>query len=345
MSRIKEFTLSYEALNEEGTFSEGDTVSGRVTLTLSRDTKVKCLLVKAKGEARVSWSEGMGDDSRSYSAHRRYFKIKECLVAENGTVLSEGVHHFKFRIELPQGEMPSSFMAIHGKVVYMLEAKLSRSWRMPSRVQKVICFLSRSLTHPQQITCPQSGSVNKEMGIFSKEQVQMSATVNRKVCAPGDTLSVFAKIHNSSSKTMRPKFSLHQAIVYRASGSTKTSDQSLCKGVGETIAVNSEETVSCQLKIPEDTLYSLQNCDILSNNYYLKVYLDIRFASDPEVVFPLVIVPAGFANLHPVEAMGPYPVGPVGGPGYSDFPSPAFPVGPHHQWPQQPSPYGFSAAP
>lgn len=97
--------------------------------------------------------------------------------------------------------------------------------------------------------------------------------------------------------------------------------------------------------------------------------MDISFAIDPEVVFPLVIVPSSFAALQPGEAVGPYPAGAVGGPSYSDFPPPAFPVGPYpvpaaaygnpapdptqhanitsgynNQWPQQAAPYGFPTA-
>ncbi|XP_076587325.1 arrestin domain-containing protein 3-like [Chaetodon auriga] len=344
MSPIKDFTLTHEALNEEDTFSEGDPVSGTVTFTLSKDTKVKSLFIKAKGEARVHWTEGSGDNKKSYSAHRRYFKVKEYLLGENteGTVLPQGVHCFKFRLAIPQGEMPSSFKGFHGSIAYTLEAKMSRSWRWPTGAHKELNFVSRSISNHCQVMCPLSGTVGKEVGVFSKGQVSMSATVNKKVCAPGDTLSVVAKICNSSSKTMKPKFSLQKKVVYRASGSTNSTDQSLCKMVGETITENSEETVSCQIKVPDDVIPSLDNCEILSVEYYLKVYLDISFAFDPEVVFPLFIVPSHVAALYPGEAMGPYPAGATGAPSYSDFPAPAIPTGPYPV-PAGPGPYGYPA--
>lgn len=82
MSPIKDFKLSYEALNNEGIFSEGDTIAGTVTFTLTKETKMKSLVVKVKGEARVHWTEGTGDGENSRSDHRRYFKDKEYLVEE-----------------------------------------------------------------------------------------------------------------------------------------------------------------------------------------------------------------------------------------------------------------------
>lgn len=84
MSPIKDLHLVYEYLNEDGTFSEGDTITGTVSFTLTEATKVKGLMVKAKGDVNVHWTHGSGDSEESYSAHERYFKVKEYLIAETG---------------------------------------------------------------------------------------------------------------------------------------------------------------------------------------------------------------------------------------------------------------------
>ncbi|XP_039875432.1 arrestin domain-containing protein 3-like isoform X1 [Simochromis diagramma] len=342
MSRIKDFNVTYGTIDESDTFSEGDTIVGTVSFSLTKAIKVKSVSVKAKGDANVHWSEGSGDDERSYSDHRRYFKVKELLVAENakGTSLPQGVHYFKFRLKIPEGNMPSSFTGCHGKVVYMVEAKISRSWRWPSTVQKEIKFVSKAFLHTVQVMantamCPQSSTVSKKMSGLSKGQVQMSATINRTVCFPGETLSVATKICNSSSKDMKLKFKLQERIVYRAGCSSTSSEKTLFKKVGDNINPNSEESVSCQVKIPVDVII-LHNCEIISVEYYIKVYVDISFATDPEVVFPLVIVPPSFAAFQPGEALGPYPSGTAGAPSYSDFTS-------FNQWPQGAPPYEFSA--
>uniref|UniRef100_A0A3Q3LUH6 Arrestin C-terminal-like domain-containing protein n=1 Tax=Mastacembelus armatus TaxID=205130 RepID=A0A3Q3LUH6_9TELE len=321
-----DFGLTYEALNEEGTFSEGDTLTGTISFALTKEIKVKSLFVKVKGDANVHWTEGSGDDERSYSAHRRYFKVKEYLIAENAKGEPKGVS---------ETDMPSSFTGLHGKIVYMLEAKMSRSWRWPSKVQKHINFVSKFHQQLHQVNV--SGTL-QEITQMETFFWKICSFINFMIVLIGDTLSVVAKICNSSSKKVRPKFSLQQKTVYRAEGSTNTSEKNLCKIVGDTIPSNSEETVSCQVKIPADSIYSLSNCEIISIEYYLKVYLDISFAIDPKVVFLLVIVPPSLATSQP---LGPYPAGAVGGPSYSDFPPPFFPFEP--PVPAGPGAYGYPA--
>ncbi|XP_030592783.1 arrestin domain-containing protein 3-like isoform X2 [Archocentrus centrarchus] len=244
----------------------------------------------------------------------------------SGISLPKGVHISKFRFKIPEGTMPSSFSGCSGKVVYMIEAVITRSWRWPSKVQREIKFISKSFQHTAQVMCPQSGSVSKKMSGLSKGEVQLTATINRRVCFPGETLSVVAKIHNSSSKDTKPKFKLQQQTVYRAGSSTKYSEKTLFKMVGDTVSPNSVVSASCQMKIPHD-VQILQNCDIISVEYCMKVYLDISFAFDPEVVFPLVIIPSRFAAMQSGEAGWAYPPGVAGAPSYSDFISPAFPAG------------------
>ncbi|XP_034451206.1 arrestin domain-containing protein 3-like [Hippoglossus hippoglossus] len=208
--------------------------------------------------------------------------------------------------------MPSSFKGRHGKIVYKLEAKLSRSWQWPLRRQCKIRFFSKSPQHLDQVVM--YGSVNKDMGIISKREVKMLATVDRRIYSPGDTVSVFVNIHNSSSKQMKPKFSLQQETKYSTGASTKTCVTILCKMVGDAISAKSQEMVSCQLKIPDDTIYTVINSELVSVQYYLKVYLDISFATDPEVVFPLVIAPSSIANVVLGQAVETNPAGASGGP-------------------------------
>ncbi|XP_025767757.1 arrestin domain-containing protein 3 isoform X2 [Oreochromis niloticus] len=327
MSPIKDLNVIYIATSEDNTFSPGDIIVGAVIFRLTKDVKVKSVSLKAKGDAVAQWSEG----NTSYFSKRRYFKVKSYVVEKNpnGTVLPQGVNSLFFAFKLPDCDMPSSFQSKNGSISYMLEAKISRSWHWSSDAQKEIKFMSKSIPYTAQMMCPQSGSVSKNMGGLSKGQVQMSATINRGVCSPGETLSLVAKIRNSSSKEMRPKFKLQQKIVYSCKEHTNPTFKTLCKMVGDIISPNSEQTVSCKMKIPGDVAPTLQNCDVISVEYYVTVYLDISFAFDPEVTFPLVILPSRLAPIWPDEAVG-QSVGEAGAAkatSYNNSSSPALPIG------------------
>lgn len=85
MPAIKSLTMTYVAVREDGTFSEGDTITGKVTLALFKSTTVESLFVKLKGDASVRWTVKSGDKTITYDAQRRYFKLKQMLIPESAT--------------------------------------------------------------------------------------------------------------------------------------------------------------------------------------------------------------------------------------------------------------------
>ncbi|KAM9393970.1 arrestin domain-containing protein 3-like [Pholidichthys leucotaenia] len=363
MSPIKDFDLSYQAVNKDATFSPGDTITGTVTFSLNEDTKVKKVVVKAEGQAHVRFRKGTGDRRKTHFATRRYFKVKKYHVEEKdgGTVLPKGHHHFNFSLKIPQGDVPPSFKGFHGNITYMLQAKISRSWHVPSITKKPFKLLSNFSRYADRAMSPQHLSMNQGKSTIS-------ATVDRMACSPGDTISIVAKV--SSSKTVKPKFKLVQIMKYFAVGASDTTLQTLIKMAGDEVKPGSTETVSCQLRVPHNAEYTIQNCDIIRVEHRLKVYLDISWAVDPEVEFPLVIIPSRPARTQFGEAKGPYPHGVAGEPSYSDFPPPTFVTGfyspptvsstthypapdpsqlagtssYYNQWPQPAPPYGYPNA-
>ncbi|XP_018524735.1 arrestin domain-containing protein 3 [Lates calcarifer] len=349
MPSIKSFTMTYDALNESRTFSEGDRITGKVTLVLFKDTKVLKLFVKAKGDGSVSWSTTSGDRNHTYSAGRRFFKLKQFLIQEasHETIIPQGIHHYNFSFNIPQGTswskgLPSSFKGNHGKIVYKLEAVLSRSWRMDRTLKEELQFASKSFPPRHSLMSQQVGSTNEEMGLFSKGHVRLNVTVDRKAYAPGETVDIVANIDNSSSSEMTPKFKFTQEVVYCARGNTKFEENVIHKVLDNCVKPKTQKQVRCAFKIPQFQTLTILNCDILSVKYYVKVYLDIRFASDPKVVFPVIILPPELAlGPQPDVAAEPYPAGAAGGPSDSDFhspgvcmsPYPAFPHSAIHEYP------------
>ncbi|XP_044225350.1 arrestin domain-containing protein 3-like [Thunnus albacares] len=350
MPSIQSLTMTYDALNEDRTFSEGDTLTGKVTLALLKEITVKSFFVKAKGDAHVCWTVYSGDGSFTYSSHRRYFKLKQFFVPEGSkdTVIPRGTHVYKFSIKLPSVSMPTSFKGTYGDIVYTLEAKLSRSWRFDRTVEQEINFVSKSFPNLQSLMSRQVGSTEKEMGPFSKGQVKMDAIIDRRAYAPGETVVIVAKINNASSSDMTPKFSLTQNVVYRANSNTKHESNVIQKLCDNCIKSKTQKEVRCVMKIPCKQMQTIHNCEIISVEYYLKAYLDISFAFDPEVVFPLVIIPRDLApGSQSGVSVGLYPTEVSQGPSNSDFPPSAvamgYPASPHSGGYRYPGAQQYSA--
>ncbi|XP_077378786.1 arrestin domain-containing protein 3-like isoform X2 [Festucalex cinctus] len=343
MPAIKSLTMVYDALNEDGTFSEGDPIRGKVTLVVEKPTAVQSFFVKVKGDAHVRWTTRSGNHNHTHSANRRYFKLKQFLIEEsaNETVIPPGVHVYNFNFTIPSTSMPSSFRGTHGKIVYILEAKLSRSWKVDKTADKVIVFHSKSFPHLQSLMLRQVAEKDKELGVFSSGKVHMEVTVDRMAYAPGETAVVVAKIRNSSSSDMTPKVRLSQVIVYTASSSTKHENRTINKMAHQIIGPHSEKEVKWAVKIPTNQEPTIKNCEIISLEYILKVYLDISFAFDPEVTFPVIIIPPDLASASQQAVSGP-----SWGPHSSDFhpaaaSAPCYPPSTHRYEGAQP----YSVAP
>lgn len=87
----------------------------------------------------------------------------------------------------------------------------------------------------------------------------------------GETIAIVAKINNSSSSEMTPKFKLICDVVYRAQGNTKHESSTVASAADHCVASQTHRTVSCALQIPGNLILSIQNCDIITVEYRLKV--------------------------------------------------------------------------
>ena len=71
---VKAFSVSYNRINNEDTFTAGDFISGDIKLELSKDCKINSLFVQIKGKANVSWEDGKG-----FSSKVKFFSIKQFI--------------------------------------------------------------------------------------------------------------------------------------------------------------------------------------------------------------------------------------------------------------------------
>ncbi|KAF4074403.1 hypothetical protein AMELA_G00239040 [Ameiurus melas] len=139
---------------------------------------------------------------------------------------------------------------------------------------------------------PQHRYKEKKLKFFTSASVVMDVYTEKMGFHLGEEIKVKIDIVNNSSRTVKPKFTLYQKQSFFASKKRKVHTKVLLKEKGDRIDPSAEQSVTKVLNVPADTCVSILNCRVLKVEYRLKVYLDIKFARDPQIKLPLVIFPA-----------------------------------------------------
>ncbi|XP_077418343.1 arrestin domain-containing protein 3-like [Vanacampus margaritifer] len=292
-NNVKNFSVEYNPINQSNEFTSGDYIAGRIAFQLTTDCKVESLWVKMKGKAKVRWVEHYGKAVVVYQNKEKYFSIKTFVFQEGygNNVVTQGSHTYPFTFQIPQLNLPSSFKGSHGKIKYTLEANLSRSMRTDSKAKTHFIVMNKSHSDPMLMS-PQQGITDKKMNIFSSGTVGMEVNIEKTGYFQGEGIKVVAYILNKSSRDIRPKYCLYKKYSYFASSKRKVETKKILKEVGESIPPSAGQSVTRIITIPPTTCPSILNCNIIKAEYRLKVYLDVKYASDPEIKFPVVVLPS-----------------------------------------------------
>ncbi|KAI1900414.1 hypothetical protein AGOR_G00049700 [Albula goreensis] len=292
---MPKLSIIYNVINEENVFKSGDVISGKLILEISKETKIDYLLIKAKGKARVVWSEQYGKTTVVYYDKEKFFKLEHYLIQDQkvggGSVVRGGFHEYPFAFQIPMGNMPSSFKADFGKINYTLKAKLGRPMKVPTKAKTEFTFLSNDDIDTPLLMEPQFGERKEKMKVFTSGNIAMNIHTERMAYLQGEGLKVMVEIENNSSRKIVPKFSLYQKQSHFAKGKRRVVTKQILKEVGDPISASEHQSITRVLSIPTTVSPTIVNCKVLHVEYRMKVYLDISFAKDPEIKFPIVILP------------------------------------------------------
>uniref|UniRef100_A0A8C4IWZ1 Arrestin C-terminal-like domain-containing protein n=1 Tax=Dicentrarchus labrax TaxID=13489 RepID=A0A8C4IWZ1_DICLA len=178
-------------------------------------------------------------------------------------------------------------------------------------------------------------NTEKKMKLFTSGAVGMDVNINRTGFHQGEGIKVVASIHNKSSREIRPKYCLYRKYSYFAKGKRRVETKDILKEVGDAIPPSAGQTVTRIITIPPTMGMSILNCRVLKAEYRLRVYLDVKYASDPEIKFPIVILPA--LQEPDGEDVPAYPTY-----GYEAFASPSAPPPPYGTYGMYPSLMDFN---
>ncbi|XP_041658023.1 arrestin domain-containing protein 3-like [Cheilinus undulatus] len=247
-----------------------------------------------KGKAEVEWTEHYGRTVVVYHKKEKYFSLQKAVLQANhgNNVISPGCHVYPFTFQIPAENLPSSFKGSYGKIKYTLEAILSRSMRMDSKAKTEFTLIyNGNLNSDPELMAPQEQAFEEKMKVFTSGSVGMHVKIARTGFHQGEGMQVVAAIQNRSSREVKPKYCLYRKCSYFATGERKVETKDILKEVGDPIPPSVSQTVTRTIIIPPDTPVSVLNCQILKVEYRLKVYLDVKYAIDPKLKFPIIILP------------------------------------------------------
>uniref|UniRef100_A0A3B4ZY87 Arrestin C-terminal-like domain-containing protein n=1 Tax=Stegastes partitus TaxID=144197 RepID=A0A3B4ZY87_9TELE len=257
-NNVKSLSVGFNPINESNIFTSGDVITGQITLELSKECKIDSLYVKLKGKAKVKWTESYGRTVVTYHSKDKYFSLKRSPA------------HIPVRTPRIFLELPSSFHGKYGKILYTLEANLSRSMKIDSKAKAEFTLIHKGIPDPM-LMIQQQGNIDKKMKLFNSGTVGMDVNIEKTGFHQGN-------------------YCLYRKYSYFAKGRRKVDTKDIVKEEGEAVPPSAGQTITRIITIPPTTPASELNCKIIKVEYRLRVYLDVKYASDPEIKFPIVIL-------------------------------------------------------
>uniref|UniRef100_A0A3Q3M4T6 Arrestin domain-containing protein 3-like n=1 Tax=Mastacembelus armatus TaxID=205130 RepID=A0A3Q3M4T6_9TELE len=272
---IKHFSIEYDAINSKNTFTNGDTINGRIIVEVSKQTRIQSLVLIATGKARVCWQEQYGDNHHVYWADEKYYSVQHHILREarqDGTeVIAKGRHIFPFSFKIPDRKLPSSFKSSVGKIVHKFRAELKRSLKLTKKAKAHFTFVSKADMDIPGLMDPQYGCKDKAIKLFGSGTISMDVYTKKMGYEQGEALQIILKISNHSTRSVKPKFILYEKRSFFAQGHRKLWTNEILKQKTEAVAPSTSETVTKVITIPRDLPPSILNCAIIKMEYRLKV--------------------------------------------------------------------------
>ncbi|XP_077416308.1 arrestin domain-containing protein 3-like [Vanacampus margaritifer] len=292
---INIFSIEYDSNNSQNIFTNGDTINGRIIVEVSKETSIQSLTFIGKGSARVRWHEhhgGQAHQNHYYWSDEKYYEIKQHILKAGTDFITKGRHVFPFSFKVPNSKMPSSFKASTGRIVHKLKAELKQSMKLTKTAKAHFTFVSKADMDIPGLMEAQHDSTDKKLAVFGSGIIAMDVYTKKMGYQPGEDLQVKVEIHNQSSRAVKPKFELYEKQSFFAQGRRRLYTQDIVKEKLESVNARSKETMEKVITIPRNIPSSILNSSIIKLEYRLKIYLDVKYAKDPEIKLPIVILPA-----------------------------------------------------
>ncbi|XP_028269742.1 arrestin domain-containing protein 3-like [Parambassis ranga] len=297
---VKHLSVEYDKVNERGIFSPGDILSGKVTVVTSKETKVQCFWVKAKGKAKVTWYEQEGQNKVLHSNKKKYFHFEHIILqdrkkGDGSEIISAGRNVYPFSFVIPNKDMPSSYKGKWGNITYSVRTQLTQSIWLVYKAKTEFPFLTKSefpfaskaemiiigLKEQQHAT---------RISFLGSGKVTMNVTSEKMGLKQGEAMGISVEVLNESARRVTPKFYLCEKQTFVAPSKRIVHTNEVSFGAGDSVPAETSRTMTEILSIPPQLPPTFFNCCMMKLEYRLKVTLDVPLVRDPEIKLPLVIL-------------------------------------------------------
>ncbi|CAG9804950.1 unnamed protein product [Chironomus riparius] len=299
--------------NPNAIFFAGQTLSGVVELTIDKPKKIRGLVLKIEGYAKVEWTEsersnrstqGQTANSRrknvTYSGREDYMSSTSYLIGSpegNQIEIAPGQYRYNFQSVLPP-QLPTSCETNHGSIRYLVNVILDRPFKFDLTYKTaftIIKQLDLNYENPS-LTIPLKMDTSKTYCCWfcKTKPLHLSASIPQSGFVPGQMVNVYVEVRNDSRfDVLDVVVALMKVIKYNSQvPKLKTKEETLTETLvryGE-IKKESRKVFNQQLIIPPVPPSNSSYCRLLNVSYEVEVRCNVvKFASDPFIRLPIIV--------------------------------------------------------
>ncbi|XP_015517982.1 arrestin domain-containing protein 3 [Neodiprion lecontei] len=263
----------FKIILDSPVFFAGQTVRGKLRLTLDKPTKIRGIKLKYSGDGRVRWTEihmiNGSPATYTYSDDETYFKHEEIVFSsfDLKDELDVGEHVFDFESDLPK-HLPNSFEGRYGRIRYSVKGVIDVPKRLTSKTKVPFTVVSLLDLNKDPIA---ANPVNEEKvktfwGHLKPLTVKLSLPVRGYV--PGQVIPVKALVTNDTGVEIKK---LRVQLKKITNFHTKLKTQEVKEVITECDLHlehgHGKEEASIDLKVPALPPSRMEYCKIIDIDY------------------------------------------------------------------------------
>ncbi|XP_047991736.1 arrestin domain-containing protein 2-like [Leguminivora glycinivorella] len=286
----------------EGIHRAGQPINGILSYAIDEPTEYQTAILSLIGTAKCQWTEHKGKHSHVYTGKEAFLTMHLNILnkpSDETITLPVGAYEFRFEFILPY-DIPSSFEDKHGNITYQVKAKFEKPsfFSLTRRFEKqIIVYGNVNPTTPvESLTY---GLQKKLFKLFSSTDhiVDLKVRISKSFLTPGENTTLDLSLTNDSDTDI-PYLTteLCSKTTYIAEGlfstdNTKIVDKTLEECTTTTPLVLAYKTANFACVVPTPPhIYSIQNCNIISKEFYIRVTINLPFPHrNATSVIPVVI--------------------------------------------------------